>query len=105
MEALKLKKMGEDCLNLIIKKMNKGMTSEEFYISLMELHDKYPIRGHSPSLDKGAILNYKEREIYPKNFKEAAEMYIRSAPERVREERGKDGLKEDSPTGDVTLPF
>ena len=67
---------------------------EEYYVKLVELDRKYPIQGHDPPLTKNQYRNYRKiKEIHeiiqcdgskllwidhirPKNFKEAAEMYM-----------------------------
>ena len=53
-----LKQMGRDCMAVITKKIKQEMTSEEYYIELMELHKKYPMNGED-------------------NFYQAAQKYIK----------------------------
>jgi len=54
-------KMEKECLELISKKMKKELTQEEYYLALMELHRKYPLRC-SPNF-------YDAAQIYSKNIK------------------------------------
>ena len=101
--------MGLDCIELINKKLEKQISSEQYYLGLLELHQKYPMPGHFPPLTVFQIRNYRkikqkeiinqvvkdkfgdlditfqdpkfdivyENHIYPFNFQESAEMYIR----------------------------
>jgi len=92
--------IGLDCIEVLKKKLNFKITREEFYISLLELHKKYPKEGHDPPLTAFQIRNYKklkvserigqapkfkdqdletvyENHLQPFNFQEAAEMFIR----------------------------
>ncbi len=73
MEDLELQKMGLDCIALITKKLAHQMSSDEYYVALMELHDKYTMPGRN--LTREAYRNYKERGLQPENFREASEMY------------------------------
>ena len=91
MENIEVKKMGFECLALLSKMLSKHLTNEQTYLNLMELHDKYPMPGHDPQLNKFQYKHHrivKVKEIsekgvhcwgflQPSNFKEAAEMYIR----------------------------
>jgi len=77
MEDLK-QKMGMECAKLVIGKISYLISPEEYYIKLMEFHNKYPLNGHNPSLDKDKYIHYKKYDIQPWNFKEAAEMYMQS---------------------------
>lgn len=36
-------KIGKDCMKLIKRKISKEMTSDEYYLALMDLHKKYPL--------------------------------------------------------------
>ena len=53
--------MVKDCSELVEKKMKKELTPEEYYIGLMELHRKYPLKC-SPNF-------YDAAQIYSKNIK------------------------------------
>jgi hypothetical protein len=66
-----------DCIEVIKKKMAKEMSREEYYLALMELHEKYPMTGHDPALTPFQLKNYKKKRIQPKNFQESAEMFAR----------------------------
>jgi hypothetical protein len=39
-----MEQIGIDCLRLIKRKMAGEMTTDEYYIALMELHKKYPLK-------------------------------------------------------------
>jgi hypothetical protein len=88
--------MGFECIEVIKKKLSQEMSHEEFYVSLVELHKKYPMPGHNPSLTKFQLRNYREIQmtvkdrdtgvvyrdhLQPFNFQEAAEMFIRAHQE------------------------
>ena len=87
------RQMALDCMKLIQDKISHKMTKEEYYVALMELHKKYPMPGHDYPLTPFQHSHYydlKEKNIsekgveygdhlYPLNFEEAAQMYIRHA--------------------------
>ena len=91
MENIEVKEMGFECLSFLSKLLSKQLTHEETYLNLMKLHDKYPISGHDPPLNKFQYKHHRivkvkeisERGVHcwgclqPSNFREAAEMYIR----------------------------
>ena len=91
MENIEVKKMGFECLSFLSKLLSKQLTHEETYLKLMELHDKYPIPGHDPPLNKFQYKYHRTvmvketstkgfqywTSLQPSIFKEAAEMYIR----------------------------
>ena len=67
-----------ECAKLVISKISYQISPEEYYIKLMEFHNKYPLNGHNPPLDKEKYTHYKKYDIQPWNFKEVAEMYMQS---------------------------
>ena len=91
MNPMQLRIMGTDCISLIKRKMSKEMTREQFYLELMELHKKYPMEGHNPSLTPFQLSHYRIIQqvcttdkgvkcldhLQPFNFQEAGEMFIR----------------------------
>lgn len=85
------RQMGLDCMKIIIKKLSREMSREEYYLALMNLDKKYPTDPHWPPLSKNQYAEYgniKEKNnetLQPFNFKEAAEMYVRHN-ERVENE-------------------
>lgn len=104
------RQMGLDCIELIMRKIDSKskMTREEYYLALMELHNKYPMPGHNPPLTSYQIENYNkikvvhrlkqkspkhqdpefdivyEDYLQPMNFLEAAEIYRQSMDKRDR---------------------
>ena len=78
------KDIGRKCMALIKRKMNKEMSPDEYYLSLLDLQKQYPREGHYPPLSMQVYENYKQKGIIPFSFKEAAEMY---ASNRARIER------------------
>jgi len=73
----KRKQIALDCIEVIKKKMAKQMSREEYYLALMELHQKHQMPGHDPALTSFQLKNYKKNGIQPKNFQESAEMFVR----------------------------
>ncbi len=86
------KRLGQDCINLIKRKLSKKTSNEEFYIGLMEFDRKYPMQAHEPPLTPFQLRNYREIKmtvkdpdkdvvyedhLQPLNFQESAEMFIR----------------------------
>lgn len=69
--------MAKECIALIIRKMNREMTREEYYFALLELDRKYPMPGHPFGFTKEEYEKCHLHEIQPESFKEAAEMYVR----------------------------
>jgi hypothetical protein len=55
-----VKQMGLDCIELILKKLDKKISKDEYYLALMELHKKYPMPGHFPPLTVFQIKNYRK---------------------------------------------
>jgi hypothetical protein len=92
MNDQELRQMGMECIRIISKAIAKEITQEEYYSGLMDLDRRYPSFGHDPPLTPFQIRNYRSIEtvetsdkgvryvdhLRPWNFKEAAEMYIRS---------------------------
>ena len=97
---INLKEMGLECIRVMSKKLKKDIPPEDYYNALMELHNKYSMKGHDPILTKFQYLNRNsivitnfefevkkpvpkvivfqwKDDIHPLNFKEAAEMYMR----------------------------
>lgn len=73
-----VQKMGMECIKLITGKISHDISPEEYYLKLMDFHNKYPLKGHEPPLVKDKYIHYKKYDIQPWNFKEAAEMYMQS---------------------------
>ncbi len=86
------KRLGQDCIDLIGRKLSKKTSNEEFYIGLLELDKKYPMEDHNPPLTPFQVKNYLkikmavkdpdsaviyENHLQPLNFQESAEMFIR----------------------------
>ena len=99
MESVDLKRMGKECIALITKKLSHQISPDEFYAALLDLHEKYPMPGHNPPLNRTAYRNYREiwhqnefgewnKGLQPKNFKETAEMYAHHRL-KVEEEKEK----------------
>ena len=90
-----------DCLDLILKKLNRELTKDQYYLALYDLDKKYPMKGHWPPLSRETMRNYRELDslkvlktftlkddhgieykaeiresIRPLNFKEAADFYM-----------------------------
>ena len=94
MREEELKRMGMECIQVIKKKVSREISPEEYYSELMQLHIKYPLPGQQPDFSTFQIKNYKKvfvalihpknpkltysDHLRPMNFKETAEMYIRS---------------------------
>ncbi len=76
------KQMGLGCIALVTKKLAHKISPDEYYIALMELHDKYTMQGRN--LTREAYRNHKERGLQPENFREAAEMYAHNR-QRIQE--------------------
>ena len=82
--------LGRKCLALIEKKFKGDLTTDQFYLNLMELHAEFPFEGRTPALTKTMIMNRRgsvvimnddsvdvqyHMDLQPKNFAEAAQMY------------------------------
>jgi hypothetical protein len=94
-------RMVKECFELVRQKLSKKLSPEEYYASLIELHRKYPMNGHNPPLTPFQLKNYRSLQLvlkdpatglqylehlYPFNFQEAAEMFIRHE-QKMKEER------------------
>ena len=100
MESVEAKKMGFECLVLIRKMLSRQLTQDEIYLKFMDLNNKYPMEGHNPPLTKYQIVNFREvtvtkvsdsgvkykEHLYPMNFSEAGEMYIRHRESQIPKE-------------------
>ncbi len=94
MREEELKRMGMDCIRVITKKVSREISPEEYYSEIMQLHQRYPLPGHDPEFSPFQVKHYKKISVAlvhptnpkltysdylrPMNFREAAEMYIRS---------------------------
>ena len=82
--------MSRKCASIITRKFSNDLTTDQFYIALMDLDREYPMQGHAPPLTKDRILNRKASlivvddpsvdieymcDIEPDNFREAADIY------------------------------
>ena len=92
MDKIKLKELETDCMNLIQRKIELKLSKEEYYSELLLLDKKYLLPAHDPPLTSFQLANYYTIKqtirdgssgkdytdhLYPWNFWEAGEMYIR----------------------------
>jgi len=77
MDNVTAKKMGFECIALIGVMLSRQLTQDQIYIAIMDLHNKYPMLGHDPPLNKYQYQHFRTMHLQPQNFKEAAEMYVR----------------------------
>lgn len=89
-----MKNLGNECVDLIMRKARREISDFQYYDTLMELHEKYPMPGHYPSLTprmyknriKSVIMGDKVKyleDLQPYNFYEAAQMYACSVKKEV----------------------